>query len=654
MAKVELDIRAQIGELNKGLKNAQTGLKKLEGQSEKTNKAMQQNMKETGKFASDLKSTFVGVFAIGTAVSLAKSILNVRVEFEKFNAMLKVALGSAEAANREFDKIQKFAAETPFSVRELTDSFVRLVNQGFKPTTKQMRAMGDIAAAMGKDFIQLAEAVIDAQVGEFERLKEFGIRASKEGDQVTLAFKGVEKQMDFTASAIQEAIIEFGQMDGVMGTMEEVSKTLGGQISMLGDAVTTLADSLGEMSSGEVSNGITALKSVTEIITTLIDLKPEFDEEGRTGLIGFLNKVNESLLTMFAVTTAGSVGGGKFRELIAGTLEGISGELKDFAEDSGEIIEDEFVPVVEVEIETLKSLQGQLKKLQDQQKELDISDKNAIARKNIEIETIKEQITELNKLGVALKVKTPKIEDLEIDDGFEDAYKEQGKEQLRFEKWINGEITAGTKRRVDEDLAIMQAAEDTKKLLAYGTAEAVMSGLDLIAAANKDNAKIQQAVSIAQAIINGALGITKTGAQLGYPAAIPFQIALGLQTLAQIATIRSQKYERGGYDVLKGRRHAQGGIQIGLGDEAEDGEGRAIFTRQATQKYGKFLPAFVKAINENTADVTEGNAYSFNFDDSRSVGKLEDIRKLLAKPDVTFEKGYKVITRNGQVTKVKV
>ena len=180
MANVELNIHVQIAELQKGLEKVKQGQKDLATQSTKTSKTMQSNMQQTGQVANQLKGALTGLFAVGTAVQLAKSIIGVRMEFEKFEAMLKVALGSAEAANREFAKIQNFAAKTPFSVRELTDSFVRLVNQGFKPTTKQMTAMGDIAATMGKDFIQLTEAIIDAQTGEFKRLKEFGIHASKQ------------------------------------------------------------------------------------------------------------------------------------------------------------------------------------------------------------------------------------------------------------------------------------------------------------------------------------------------------------------------------------------------------------------------------------------------------------------------------------------
>lgn len=59
-------------------------------------------------------------------------------------------------------------------------------------------------------------------------------------------------------------------------------------------------------------------------------------------------------------------------------------------------------------------------------------------------------------------------------------------------------------------------------------------------------AKRKQRLAILQAIIDGATGIVKTAANLGYPLAIPFQILQGIQTAAQIATIKAQKFAQGG------------------------------------------------------------------------------------------------------------
>ncbi|MFK5855235.1 MAG: phage tail tape measure protein [Bacteroidota bacterium] len=68
-------------------------------------------------------------------------------------------------------------------------------------------------------------------------------------------------------------------------------------------------------------------------------------------------------------------------------------------------------------------------------------------------------------------------------------------------------------------------------------------------AIRKEYAVKQQNMAMIQAVVQGALGIVKTGADLGYPLAIPFQIVQGLATLAQIAVIKGQQFKDGRYPV---------------------------------------------------------------------------------------------------------
>ena len=97
---------------------------------------------------------------------------------------------------------------------------------------------------------------------------------------------------------------------------------------------------------------------------------------------------------------------------------------------------------------------------------------------------------------------------------------------------------------------------------------------------SKKAAKQQQAVSIAQAIINVAQGITKTLASLPPPFAQIVAATIAAQGAVQIATIKSQKFAKGG--ILNGPSHAPGGIPMfskggAFYGEAEGGE--AIMTK---------------------------------------------------------------------------
>lgn len=67
------------------------------------------------------------------------------------------------------------------------------------------------AAQLGKSFDQLTQAVLDAQAGQFERLKEFGIRASLSGEQVALDCRGAQQSVANTPEALLAAVVAFCQ-----------------------------------------------------------------------------------------------------------------------------------------------------------------------------------------------------------------------------------------------------------------------------------------------------------------------------------------------------------------------------------------------------------------------------------------------------------
>jgi len=221
-----------------------------------------------------------GWAAVGaTAGMLVREIFNVTASFQKYNAVLTNTLGSSGAAASSMAMIKEFAAKTPFSVDQLTSAFVKLANQGFTPTADQMRSLGDLASSTGKDFDMLAEAVIDASTGEFERLKEFGIKAKTEGDKVSFTFKGITTQVANTSESIRDYILSLGNAQGVSGAMAAISETLGGKLSNLGDSWDTLLVTLGDQTSGIFGGVISWMTSLiskaTEVIKSARQLRAE-------------------------------------------------------------------------------------------------------------------------------------------------------------------------------------------------------------------------------------------------------------------------------------------------------------------------------------------------------------------------------------------
>lgn len=182
--------------------------------------------------------------SLGEAVS---GIVQTRGEYQKFEAVLNNSFGSVEAGAAAFEMIKSFAASTPYEVDQITQSFIKMRAQGFTPTEVQMRQLGDIASSMAKDYDQLAEAILDAQTGEFERLKEFGIKAASNGQKVMFTFKGITTEVDKNAQSIRDYILGIGDMQGVQNSMASIMDTIPGKISNIDDASAALQNRIGLM-----------------------------------------------------------------------------------------------------------------------------------------------------------------------------------------------------------------------------------------------------------------------------------------------------------------------------------------------------------------------------------------------------------------------
>jgi len=99
-------------------------------------------------------------------------------------------------------------------------------------------------------------------------------------------------------------------------------------------------------------------------------------------------------------------------------------------------------------------------------------------------------------------------------------------------------------------------------------------------------ARRDKALALFNISVDTASSIIKTGAQLGYPEAIPFQIIAGIIGGIQLAAVAAKplpKFAKGG--LIGGKLHSQGGTMI----EAEQGE--YMVNRRQTAKHRRELDA---------------------------------------------------------------
>lgn len=212
--------------------------------------------------------------AAGAVASLRKT-MDVTREFDLLNAQLITATGSAGNAAVAFEAIQDFASNTPYDLQQVTEGFTKLVNLGLTPSEAALTSYGNTASAMGKDLNQLIEAVADAATGEFERLKEFGIRAKSQGDQVSFTFRGVTTTVGKNAAEIEQYLQDLGN-NNFAGAMTERMDTLDGAISNLGDEWNKLWLNISNQGIGDL---------IEESVRLAIDVLAEFNamlESGQT------------------------------------------------------------------------------------------------------------------------------------------------------------------------------------------------------------------------------------------------------------------------------------------------------------------------------------------------------------------------------------
>jgi hypothetical protein len=234
------EFAGNLAKLEREITSAESKLKRLRAAAKIDLGA---SMKGIGsKFMGDTKRLGVVGGVMGAAgVGIAKNMLDVTAAFEKSLTVLKTVEGSAEKAGQSFAWIQDFAQKTPFELQQVTDAFVRLRAYGIDPIRGDtLRILGDTASAMGKDVMDAVEAIADATTGENERLKEFGIKAAKEGAKTTYTWTDrTGKQMKKTIDGNNRALIQSTLLaiwnSKYKGAMDEQSKTWNGMVSNLKD-----------------------------------------------------------------------------------------------------------------------------------------------------------------------------------------------------------------------------------------------------------------------------------------------------------------------------------------------------------------------------------------------------------------------------------
>lgn len=255
-----------------------------------------QSLANTAKTA---MATTIGAIGAKNTVGMA---LTEAMNLEGFKMQLETATKSAQKAGEIMKWSVDLANRTPFETGSVVEASARLEAMGLS-AQKYLPMIGDMAGATNKDLIQATEAIIDAQTGELERLKEFGI---KKDDIVAYAYEKMNKTQVVNNKGqitnqekFNEAMLAL-MNDKFKGGMEKQASTLKGIMSTIsGVTKSAMATIVGMTADGTIKQG-----SLMDILKgkakTLADTFVKWQQNGTFEKIG--NQINDGILKALVST----------------------------------------------------------------------------------------------------------------------------------------------------------------------------------------------------------------------------------------------------------------------------------------------------------------------------------------------------------------
>ena len=177
----------------------------------------------------NLQNAFLGLGA-GLVV---RNLVNTGRELENLQVRLKFLLKDTNEGAKAFDNMVKFASKVPFSLEEIQagSGILATVTDNATELQKMLEITGNVAAVTGLDFRTASEQIqrsFSAGIGAADLFREKGVRNM-------LGFQaGAEVSIEETTLAFEKV---FGRGGRFGNATDELARTFGGTLSMIGDKV---------------------------------------------------------------------------------------------------------------------------------------------------------------------------------------------------------------------------------------------------------------------------------------------------------------------------------------------------------------------------------------------------------------------------------
>jgi phage-related protein len=204
------------------------------------------------------------------------------LDLEGYRVQLETATKSTEKAAEIMKYSIDLANKTPFEGGAMVEASAKLESMGLSAKS-YLSNIVDMAAATNKPLDQATEAFIDAQTGELERLKEFGLKKADIQARANELFAGQEtinsKGQIVNQENFNKALLSLME-ERYDGGAEKLAKTTKGMWSTVtGITKSALAKIVGVQEDGTIKSG-TLLEKVKSQVQSLADKLTEWQSNG--------------------------------------------------------------------------------------------------------------------------------------------------------------------------------------------------------------------------------------------------------------------------------------------------------------------------------------------------------------------------------------
>ena len=627
LEKAILDLDKSTKKLTKTSKTYEKNVKSVAVAQKKANRTVQRvtdSNKKANKSFLGLGGTLSVVrsrlllysFAVASVTAIMRTFLSTvsaTREFEVLKTRLKSMTGSAIDAEIAFERFNKVAAKTPFTLRDITNAGVALKAFG-ADAEETIVPVADLAAFMGVNATEAAQAfgrAFAGGAGAADVLRERGVLA------LVKSFNGIRDLSKVTLPEFRKMLIETmkNPTAGIAGATEDLSKTFEGSYSNMMDSLTRLADAFGQKLVPRLTFAMNAVNRVSQALTDFLSI-PDTDMEG---LVKFRENVKSLAGTSLKdlekmLETAKK----KQNENTKATL--ISNSANEKAIEASKNLVNQQTTATDAtttQFDILEKLEPKrIKQISLIQTNADVSKVLGQVEENVNkslAKTVKttEDSTKTNKeheFSVQEITRAIEIEEQRLD-SLGHFFKENMEKMQKltettrmYTNSINGVANAY--------MSMRKASLDSDKQNELSAANGIRSERLRQREIEKINKKYEekqkeanreaQSIKRAQTIVNTSVAVMEalSAEKPGFPGNFFVAALVAAQGALQVKAIDAAKYEQGG--LVGGRRHSQGGTMI----EAERGE--YVVSRRGVDAVG------IEALNKINAGGTGGVNVSIN------------------------------------------